>query len=415
MSTAYGPESNNDTTSALGWYGAVPPPPPPPPPDWRGYAGPAWPGGPGYGGPGAPDDPARRRHRRRAAIAAGVAVAAIAAGGTAWAISGPTTLTTAQIVSQTDPGLVDVISTLGYQHGTAEGTGMVLTSNGEVLTNNHVVAGATSIKVRDVGNGRMYAAIVVGYSDHDDIAVLQLTGAAGLTTVKTGDSSSVAVGQQVVALGNAEGKDGTPSVATGRVTALGATITASDEGSGNTEQLSDMIQTNAGIQPGDSGGPLVSSSGAIIGMNTAASTSSGQIGTTADVTTEAFSIPINRALSIADQIEAGRSSATVHVGATAFLGVAVSATSSGGYDGGYGQASSGVTIEGTVPGTAAAAAGLTAGDTITSVGGHAITSSSDLQSVIEGYQPGAKVTVGWEGQSGQSHSTSVTLTQGPTG
>lgn len=425
MSTAYGPESNNDNdndndkTSAPAWYGAVPPPPPPPPPPlppgWYGYAGAGSPGGPGYGGPGVPDDPARRRHRRRVGIAAGVAAAAIAAGGAAWATSGPTTLSTAQIVSQTDPGLVDVISTLGYEHGTAEGTGMVLTSNGEVLTNNHVVAGATSVSVRDVGNGRTYAATVVGYSDRDDVAVLQLTGASGLTTVKTGNSNSVAVGQQVVALGNAEGKDGTPSVATGTVTALGATITASDEGSGNTEQLSDMIQTNAGIEPGDSGGPLVNSSGAIIGMDTAASTSSGQIGTTADVTTEAFSIPINRALSIADEIEAGQASATVHIGATAFLGVEVSATSSGGYYGGYGQADSGVTIEGTVPGTAAAAAGLTAGDTIISVGGQAITSSSDLQSVIEGYHPGDKVTVGWEDQSGQSHSTSVTLTQGPTG
>lgn len=423
MSTAYGPESNNDNdndkTSAPAWYGAVPPPPPPPPPPlppgWYGYAGAGSPGGPGYGGPGVPDDPARRRHRRRVGIAAGVAAAAIAAGGAAWATSGPTTLSTAQIVSQTDPGLVDVISTLGYEHGTAEGTGMVLTSNGEVLTNNHVVAGATSVSVRDVGNGRTYAATVVGYSDRDDVAVLQLTGASGLTTVKTGNSNSVAVGQQVVALGNAEGKDGTPSVATGTVTALGATITASDEGSGNTEQLSDMIQTNAGIEPGDSGGPLVNSSGAIIGMDTAASTSSGQIGTTADVTTEAFSIPINRALSIADEIEAGQASATVHIGATAFLGVEVSATSSGGYYGGYGRADSGVTIEGTVPGTAAAAAGLTAGDTIISVGGQAITSSSDLQSVIEGYHPGDKVTVGWEDQSGQSHSTSVTLTQGPTG
>jgi len=415
MSTAYGPESNTDNTSGPGWYGAVPPPPPPPPPGWHGYAGPGWPGGPGHDGPGAPDYPARRRHRRRAAIAAGVAAAAIAGGGTAWATSGATTLSTAQIVSQTDPGLVDVISTLGYQHGTAEGTGMVLTSTGEVLTNNHVVAGATSIQVRDVGNGRTYAATIVGYSDRDDVAVLQLTGASGLATVKTGDSSSVSVGQRVVALGNAEGKDGTPSVATGTVTALAATITASDEGSGSTEQLSDMIQTNAGIEPGDSGGPLVNSAGAVIGMDTAASTSSGQIGTTADVTTAAFSIPISRALSIAGQIEAGQSSAAVHVGATAFLGVEVATVGSGDYYGGYGQASSGVTIDGTVPGSAAAAAGLSAGDTITSVAGHAITSSSDLQQVIGGYHPGDKVTVGWDDQSGQSHSSSVTLTQGPTG
>ena len=445
MSTAYGgPDSNDDTAAvpaegqgprpadpyvsaggqppgregaapypAQGWHAAMPPPPPPPPPGWYGYGygGPAWPGGPGYAGPGAAGDQQRHRRRRRAAIAAGVVAAAIAAGGTAWATTGTTTLSTAEIVSQTDPGLVDVISTLGYQHGTAEGTGMVLTSNGEVLTNNHVVDGATSIRVRDVGNDRTYAAKVVGYSDKNDVAVLQLTGASGLSTVKTGNSGGVKVGQQVVAIGNAEGKDGTPSVAAGTVTALGATITASDAGSGTSEQLSDMIQTNAGIEPGDSGGPLVSSSGVVVGMNTAASTGGSEVGTTADVTTAAFSIPISKALSIADQIEAGQSSATVHIGATAFLGVVVSSAGQGG----FGQASSGVMIAGTVPGTAAAAAGLTAGDSIISVGGQAVTSGSDLQSIIEGHHPGDKVTVGWQDQLGQTHSSVLSLSAGPTG
>jgi S1-C subfamily serine protease len=318
-------------------------------------------------------------------------------------MTGTTALSPAEIDSRTDPGLVDVISTLGYQHGAAAGTGMVLTSNGEVLTNNHVVAGATSIRVRDIGNGRTYAARVVGYSDTNDVAVLQLTGASGLSIVKTGDSGSVRVGQQVVAIGNAEGKGGTPAVATGTVTGLGATITASDSGTGTSEQLSDMIQTNAGIEPGDSGGPLVNSSGAVVGMNTAASSGTSPVGTAADVTTQAFSIPIDKALAIADQIEAGQSSATVHIGATAFLGVEVSTPGGG------------VTIAGIVPGTAAAGSGLAAGDTIVSVGGHAVASGSELQSVIEGYHPGDRVTVVWHDQLGQTHRAALTLTQGPTG
>jgi S1-C subfamily serine protease len=443
MSTAYGPDSADwtpaqegghpgragtataDSYTAAGPYGGVPgsygapgrygavPPPPPPPPVWREYADPAWPGGParpgGSGGPGGqgPDGSGRRR-RRAMVIAAGAAAVALAVGGTAWAISGPGTLTAAQIASQTDPALVDVVTTLGYQHASAAGTGMVLTPNGEVLTNNHVVAGATSIKVRDVGNGRTYTATIVGYSDANDVAVLQLSGASGLRTVKTGDSGSVAVGQHVVALGNAEGKNGTPSVATGTVTALGATITAADQGSGTTEQLTGMIRTNAGIQPGDSGGPLVNASGQVVGMNTAASSNSGSpIGTTAAETTAAFSIPINKALSIADQIEAGKSSPTVHIGATAFLGVQVSSSAF--------NAGSGVTIVGTVSGTAAANAGLGAGDVILSVAGHSITSGSDLQSVIAGYHPGDKVTVVWQDHFGQTHSSQVTLSQGPTG
>ena len=215
-------------------------------------------------------------------------------------------------------------------------------------------------------------------------------------------------------VGNAGGKDGTPSVATGTVTGTGTTITAEDSGDGVLEHLDDMIRTNADIQPGDSGGSLVNSAGEVVGMDTAASSSStGGYGTTSAQSVTAFSIPINKALSIVHQIEAGKSSSTVHIGETAFLGVEVSSAASG--SSGFGQASSGVAIAGSVQGTAAASAGIGAGDTIVSVGGHQITSDSNLQQVIEGYHPGDKVTVTWTDQLGQTHTATVTLTAGPTG
>jgi S1-C subfamily serine protease len=385
-------------------YGAVPPPPPPP--MWLGE----------HGAPGGQHAAPPRRSRRRALILASGVTAALVAGGTTWATVGTSSaaLSTSAIVSRTDPSLVDVISTLGYAHATAEGTGMVLTSTGEVLTNNHVVAGATSIKVRDIGDGRTYTAKVVGYSDSRDVAVLQLSDASGLATVSIGNSSTVAAGQRIVAIGNAEGRDGTPSVATGAVISTGNTITAVDDGDGVQEHLQGMIQTDANIQPGDSGGPLVNSSGQIVGMDTAASSSnSGGFGTTADQTTQAFSIPIDEAISLAHQIEAGKSSDTVHIGPTAFLGVEVDGSGTSGN--GLGQATSGVEIAGVVNSTAAAKAGLSEGDVITSVGGHQITSDSNLQTVIEEYHPGDKVTIGWTGQFGQGQTKTVTLTAGPTG
>ena len=157
----------------------------------------------------------------------------------------------------------------------------------------------------DIGNGHTYTAKVVGYDQTKDIAVLQLQGASGLKTVNLGDSSTAAVGQKVVALGNAEGKGGTPSVATGKITGLNASITASDEGSGTSEQLTGLINDNAPIQPGDSGGPLVNTSGQVIGIDTAASTVRLPDPAGADHQTQAFAIPINEALSIASQIEAG--------------------------------------------------------------------------------------------------------------
>jgi S1-C subfamily serine protease len=345
-------------------------------------------------------------------LAATGAAAALLAGGAAWAVSGagPGSLSAATIAARTDPGLVDVISTLGYQNGTAEGTGMVLTSTGEVLTNNHVIAGATSIKVRDIGNGSTYAAKVVGYNDTSDVAVIQLQGASGLSTVPIGSTASLAAGQKVVALGNAGGKDGTPSVAAGTITALDSAVAAEDEGDGVVEHLTNMIRTNADIEPGDSGGPLVNASGQVIGMDTAASSSnSTQAGTTAEVSTTAFAIPISRAVAIADQIEAGTASSTVHIGATAFLGVAVESQSQNS----FGQASTGATIEGSIAGTPAAQAGLVNGDTIQTLAGTQITSPSELQTVIERYHPGDKVTVTWTDQLGQTHSATVTLTTGP--
>ena len=437
----------------------TPPPPPPPwyagsPTDPRGWSDSGWsyPGDQGgHEAPGAvPPALAKPRYRRMAVIAA-VAAVGLGAGGAGYHFANAgsagtpgastTALTTSQIANKVDPGLVDIVSTLGDQNAEAAGTGMVVTSSGEVLTNNHVIDGATSIKATDIGNGRTYTAKVVGYDKSDDVAVLQLQGASGLTTVSFGDSSRVHVGQSVTALGNAGGKGGTPSVATGTVTGLNQSITASDEGSGSSENLTGMIETNANIQPGDSGGPLVNRAGQVIGIDTAASSASGSPSggsgqdpfgnfgqdpsqqspsdqspsSSGQSQTQAFAIPINKALAIADQIEAGNASSTVHIGATGFLGVELASPGSSAGSGitGGGQTGSGLTVEGTLSGSPAAQAGLSAGDVIDSVDGQAVSSQSDLQSAIMQHHPGDQVTIGWTDQSGQTHTSTVTLANGP--
>jgi S1-C subfamily serine protease len=388
----------------------------------------SYPGGYGWAGYASPPPPPPRRSHKRGLIVTGaVALAAGAAAGgligsmnrvtasTATATSN-TVLSASQIAARVDPAVVNIVSTDGDQGATSAGTGIVLTSNGEVLTNNHVIRGATSIKATDVGNGRTYTAKVVGYDASDDIAVLQLQNASGLTTASVGDSSTVQPGDAVTALGNAGGKGGTPSVASGTVTALNQSITASDEGSGVSEKLTGLIQTNADIQPGDSGGPLANSHGEVIGIDTAASTGFQFQSQSQSGQEQAYAIPINQALSIARQIEAGHTSSTVHIGATAFLGIATSGSSSGGDFGGFGGFGgdgTGVTIAGTVSGSPAASAGLTAGDTVTSVGGQTVSSATDVQQVLIKYHPGDKISISWQDQSGQSHTTTVTLANGP--
>lgn len=307
------------------------------------------------------------------------------------------------ITTKVDPALVDVNVTFNGD-GVGAGTGIVLTSNGEVLTNNHVVADATSISVTDIGNGKTYAATVVGYSRSSDVAVIQLKDASGLA-VATIDSSAAAVGESVVVVGNAGGVGGTPSASGGTVTALGQSITASDESTGTSENLTGLIETNAGIVPGDSGGALVDSSGAVLGMNTAASegfsfSGQGSLG---------YAIPIERALTVAHEIEAGQSSSTVHVGPTAYLGVLIS--SSGQLS--NGSIANGALIDSTVSGTPAAAAGITSGDVITAIDNYPVAAAVDLTDALQHFIPGDRVQVHLTTATGNAEVLNVTLGSGP--
>ena len=314
------------------------------------------------------------------------------------------------IAAGVNPGLVDISSTFGYEGASGAGTGIVLTSTGEILTNNHVIDGATSIIVTDVGNGKTYNATVVGYDKTQDIAVLQLQGASGLKTAKIGDSSSATVGEAVVAIGNAGGTGGTPSAAGGSIIALNQHITASDELGGASEQLTGLIEVNADVQPGDSGGSLVNGAGQVIGIDTAASGTNGDpfaLDASGNSGNQGFAIPINEALTIARQMVAGKASATVHIGGTAFLGVLLASDPFGG------SGVSGAAISAVIDGGTSAKAGLAGGDVITSLGGHTVDSATTLSTLMAGYHPGTKVELGWTDVNGQSHTATVALGSGP--
>jgi S1-C subfamily serine protease len=298
-------------------------------------------------------------------------------------------------------GVVDVTTTLGYQNGSAAGTGMVLTSSGEILTNNHVIRGATDLRVIDPSTGRSYAATVVGYSVARDIAVLQLKSATHLHTVVLGNSATVKVGQKVTAVGNAQGRGGKPAAATGKVTGVKRSIVASDE-SGVSERLTGLIQIDAALEPGDSGGPLINKAGRVIGMDTAASA-----GFSFQSSHEGYAIPINRAVAVAKQIVAGQASLLVHIGSTPFLGVSVSTA-----DPTQGAAT-GALIQSVVPGSPAEQAGLVAGDTITALDGQPIVTYDQLSSFLLQHAAGDTVTLQWIDGTGATQTADVTTASGP--
>jgi S1-C subfamily serine protease len=288
-------------------------------------------------------------------------------------------------------GIVDIYTKLGYVDGVAAGTGMIISRSGEVLTNNHVISGATSFKVVNVSTHRRYTATVVGYSVSRDIAVLQLANASNLRRIKLDRSFPLKVGQPVVARGNAEGRGGMPKTASGQIIALHQQIVAKDE-TGNSETLNNTIATDAPVVPGYSGGPLMDVRNRAIGIVTAGSTAGPHRG---------FAIPIKQALQLAQRITTGKSNSVVHVGPTAFLGVRLA------------NVSDEAKIDSVVTGQAADAAGLAAGDVITSLNGKAITSGTDLRQIVLTLVPGKAVPIGWTNTSDVAQTGTVTPTSGP--
>ncbi len=287
-------------------------------------------------------------------------------------------------------GLVRIATTLKYQGGRAAGTGMILTGTGEVLTNHHVVAGATKIRVTVMSTGQHYRATVVGTDAKDDVAVLQLTNANGLSAVQS-DTSGVAVGDAVTAVGDAGGSSSRFSAASGTVTALDQHITTRNEDGSTNEKLSGLIEISSDVISGDSGGATYDDQGDVVGMTTAASSG--------DQDVVGYAIPISKALTIADDLEHGTVNARYAYGAPAFLGL--------------GLQDAGTTVGSVFPGTPAAHAGITEGDSITRVGSTRVTTAAGLRRAITAYSPGDSVRLTWTDSSGRSHLATVTLIAGP--
>ncbi|MFC5501299.1 S1C family serine protease [Lysinimonas soli] len=314
-------------------------------------------------------------------------------------LGGTAALNATAATSAQKVGVVTIVSTLNYDsRSQAAGTGIILNSTGEILTNNHVIEGSTATTVTVESTGTSYTAKVVGTDATDDIAVLQLVDSSGddvtgLSKAKI-DSQSLSVGAAVTSIGNAEGT-GNLVAASGTVTALEQSIQVADDTTGATESLSGLIQTNADVVSGDSGGPLIDSQGEVAGVVTAASSGSR--------TVAGYAIPIDDALSIAKRIMAGEASSTVTIGLPAFLGVELATAQTG----------AGVLISGVVSGSAAAGSALTSGDTITALNGSAVTTTDSLSALVKSHTPGDTVTVTYTDASGASHQVAVTLAGGP--
>jgi len=310
----------------------------------------------------------------------------------------PTTLdtgsTTTAATDKQTVGVVTIVSDLYYSgQASAAGTGMILTSGGEILTNNHVVAGSTTIEVTVESTGESYAADVVGTDATNDIAVLKLVDAPKLKTA-TFSEDAAEVGDSITDVGNAEGT-GDLVAATGTVTDLDESITVKNELTGEPVDLEGLIELDADVVSGDSGGPVFNDQGKVVGIATAASSGS------RDIT--GYAIPIETALEVAEQIQSGDSSDTVVIGTPAFLGVSIAAT----------QGTTGVTLEGVVEGLPAAAAGLVAGDTITAINDTATLTPGQLSASIASFRPGDVVRVTYADASGVIQSLPVTLGEGP--
>jgi len=290
-------------------------------------------------------------------------------------------------------GVVLVTTNLAYENAAASGTGIVLTKSGEILTNNHVIRGATTIKVTVPSASRTYSAEVLGYDVSDDVALLQLDGASNLATATRADSSKLRVGDLSTAVGNANG-GGKLVITHGKITGLNRAITVNDD-LGGTARLSGLIRTSAHLVPGDSGGPLLDAKGRVVGVDAAGSPNY------AFEASDGFAIPINKAIGLVRQMEAGKATALVHIGKTAFLGASLE------------DSSEGLIVRSVVPGLPAQSAGLVQGDVITEFDGQPVQKLADLRTALFGHHPGDTVSIGYTDSAGNAVSAAVTFADGP--
>ena len=303
----------------------------------------------------------------------------------------------ASILAKVEPAVVS-ISTAGFSRGFFEvvprqgaGTGMILTPDGDVLTNAHVVEGASRIQVK-LDDGRTFDGTVVGRDRAADVALLRLQGASGLPTVEVGRSADLQVGDQVVAIGNALALPGGPTVTTGIVSALDRTI-----GESARERLEHLIQTDAAINPGNSGGPLVNVNGQVVGMNTAVIQRAGNQEAAQNI---GFAIASDTFRPIVDDLRSGGESASTQ----AFLGVATATL----------QGNDGAVVLEITPGSPAESAGLQPNDVIVRLGSERVGSSDDLLAAVRSHDPGDRVQVTWV-RGGRQQSATVALAQTPGG
>ncbi len=296
------------------------------------------------------------------------------------------------VISKVLPSVVsiDATSNGGLFGGTDDqGTGMIITSGGEVITNNHVIQGATSITVTLWGATKSMSATLVDTDPRNDVALLQITGASNLPTVGYGNSDHVQVGDAVVAIGNALGLSaGSPTVTQGIISATGRTVQAGDASGTVTETLTNMFQTDAAINPGNSGGPLVDSSGKVIGMNTAVASDAG----TSQAQNIGFAIPSNKISQLLPLLRAKSIGNSTQDG-SGYLGVSIETLTDQ-----LRSAYNFVPTQGAVVTEVAAAspaqqAGILQGDVIVSIDGQQVTSADQLSTTIQADQPGKKVDI----------------------
>ncbi len=396
------------TSAAASWprvgVGAVPPPP----------------AGPPTGPPTTPPVPPASAPRRPPRQWLGVAIVAalvggLIGGGVVWATRGSPGVATQITIdeSTTAPGgaLVDDVSipalvrqvapsvvSINVSNGleSDQGTGMIITHDGLVVTNNHVIAAATdggTITVTRTGTNTTLPATLLGTSATDDVALLQIQGVSNLPTVTFGDSGKLQVGDGVVAIGNALALSATtPTVTQGIVSALGRQVVAADSLSNATETLNNMIQTDAAINPGNSGGPLIDSNGDVIGMNTAVA---GQTSGGENSQNIGFAIPAARIQQLIGSLSRSKPPATNttqrHPGG--YLGVQIVSVTPSVVTEESLSVTHGAYVAVVVAGGPASDAGIMVGDVLTSIAGTTINSDADVATVMRHEKPGTTVSV----------------------